>query len=57
MGAADSVAHWKQYMEPLAAKGYKLGMAATTSAPDGLTWVLVRGAWRVARRNRGNVQR
>lgn len=39
MAAADSVAHWLEYMQPLAAKGYKLGMAATTSAPSGLQWV------------------
>ncbi len=47
MAAADSVAHWLEYMQPLAAKGYKLGMAATTSAPSGLQWVKdFIGEWR-----------
>jgi hypothetical protein len=32
---------YKQYMLPLAEKGYKLGMAAPTNAPSGLEWVQV----------------
>jgi hypothetical protein len=40
MAASDSVSHWREYMQPLKEKGYKLGMAATTSAPSGLQWVL-----------------
>lgn len=35
----SAVQYWRQYMSPLAAKGYKIGMAATTSAPSGLKWV------------------
>jgi len=36
----DAVSFWKQYMSPLKAQGYSIGMAATTSAPSGLQWVL-----------------
>lgn len=35
-----AVQFWKQYMSPLKAQGYLIGMAATTSAPSGLEWVL-----------------
>lgn len=38
----DAVPLWKEYMTPLKAKGYKLGMAAPTNAPNGLEWVKVR---------------
>jgi hypothetical protein len=38
----DAVPIWKEYMAPLKAKGYKLGMAAPTNAPSGLEWVKVR---------------
>ena len=36
----DAVQYWKNYMSPLKAQGYMIGMAATTSAPTGLQWVL-----------------
>lgn len=36
----DSVHFWREYMSPLKKQGYKIGMAATTSAPSGLEWVL-----------------
>jgi hypothetical protein len=39
ISASDSVAYWKQYMSPLKAKGYRIGMAAVTSGPAGLQWL------------------
>ena len=40
MAAKDSVSYWMNNMVPLRAKGIALGGAATTSAPDGLQWIL-----------------
>jgi len=39
MAASDSVSYWMNDMVPLRSKGINLGGAATTSAPNGLTWV------------------
>ena len=39
MSPGEGVALWKQYMQPLAAQGYKLGAPATSSNPNGLVWV------------------
>jgi hypothetical protein len=37
--ATTAAGLWKQYMEPLKAKGYKVGSAATSSNPNGMTWM------------------
>jgi hypothetical protein len=39
MSPQDAVGLWNQYMEPLRAQGYRLGSAATSSNPNGLTWM------------------
>ncbi|KAG9123389.1 hypothetical protein FRC07_015008 [Ceratobasidium sp. 392] len=35
----DAAAMWKTYLEPLKAAGVRLGSPATTSAPNGKTWL------------------
>lgn len=35
----DAVDYYRKYMLPMAAKGFKLGMAAVTNAPSGLEWI------------------
>lgn len=39
MDPGTAAALWIQYIEPLKAKGYRLGSPATSSNPDGLTWM------------------
>ncbi|ORY24974.1 glycosyl hydrolase catalytic core-domain-containing protein [Naematelia encephala] len=38
--AGDAVSYWMNDFVPLRSRGIKLGSAATTSAPSGLSWVL-----------------
>ncbi|KIR54298.1 hypothetical protein I315_03357 [Cryptococcus gattii Ru294] len=40
ISAADAVQYWMNDYLPVRSKGIRLGGAATTSAPDGLQWVL-----------------
>lgn len=40
MAPSDSVSYWMNDMVPLKSKGIALGGAATTSAPDGVEWIL-----------------
>ncbi|KAE9399142.1 hypothetical protein BT96DRAFT_994259 [Gymnopus androsaceus JB14] len=39
LDAETAAALWKQYIEPLKAKGYRLGSPATSSDPNGLSWM------------------
>jgi len=39
MSYQDGVQLWREYIEPLKAKGYQLGLPATSSNPDGFDWV------------------
>lgn len=39
MDVGSGIALWQQYIQPLKAQGYRLGSPATSSNPNGLTWV------------------
>jgi hypothetical protein len=39
MSPEDGASLWKQYIEPLKARGYRLGSPAPSSAPNGKTWL------------------
>lgn len=39
MSAQSGAQLWSQYIQPLKNEGYQLGSPATTSAPDGMTWM------------------
>jgi len=39
MSVSDAVSVWKQYIEPLAQKGIKLGTPAVSGSPNGFQWM------------------
>lgn len=39
MSPSEAAKLWKEYIEPLASEGYRLGAPATSSDPDGYTWM------------------
>lgn len=40
MDVTTAVNAWNQYLKPLGSQGYTLGAPCTTSAPDGMTWMV-----------------